>query len=393
MAVTGTGNPSTQVEWSLSGAVSADTKIGENGKLQVGADETAQSLTITVVSVADPTKSAQAVITIVPAEVPDTSQPSEEPDDTQTPDAEAPEEEAPDGSASVEADIRDEATGIWVKGSLGQGTTIAVETINSDSEKYAAYVEPVKKQTILGVYDIKLSQELVDGESVELGFPVDASYNDQEVTILHYVEKDGEMYTEQHEGTVKNGEVSIHVNGFSPYVVALNDAPAEEPPENSETPDNEQPSGNETTPGVNYPTANAPTPDSSLPSGDAETPDASANPENNTSGNNTGTGTGNVTTDTTGSNSPSNQINTGSGVTGGQAEQVSQEANGGKTTDTSKTAENTQASENGQKAAGEQNKKNVAAKTGDNTPIAIWIVMILLASAGIVYWLYEKKNQ
>ncbi len=392
VAVTGTGNPSTQVEWSLSGAVSADTKIDENGKLQVGADETAQSLTITVVSVVDPTKSAQAVITIVPAEVPDTSQPSEEPDDTQTPDTEAPEEEDPDGAASVEANIRDEATGIWVKGSLGEGTTIAVETINSDSEKYAAYVEPVKKQTLLGVYDIKLSQELADGESVELGFPVDASYNDQEVTILHYVEKDGEMYTEQHEGTVKNGEVSIHVNGFSPYVVALNDAPTEEPPENNETSDNEQPSGSETTPGVNYPTANAPTPDSSLPSGDAETPDASANPENNTSGNNTGTGTGNVTTDTTGSNSPSNQINTGSGVAGGQAEQVSQEANGGKTTDTSKTAENTQASENGQKAAGEQNKKNVAAKTGDNTPIAIWIVMILLASAGIVYWLYEKKK-
>lgn len=99
-----------------------------------------------------------------------------------------------------------------------------------------------------------------------------------------------------------------------------------------------------------------------------------------------------MTTDTTGSNSPSNQINTGSGVAGGQTEQVSQEANDGKTTDTSKTAENTQASENGQKAAGEQNKKNVAAKTGDNTPIAIWIVIILLASAGIVYWLYEKKR-
>lgn len=392
VAVTGTGNPSTQVEWSLSGAVSADTKIDENGKLQVGADETAQSLTVTAVSVADRTKSAQAVITIVPAEVSDTSQPSEEPDDIQTPDTEAPEEEAPDGAASVEANIRDEATGIWVKGSLAQGTTIAVETINSESEQYAAYVEPVKKRTILGVYDIKLSQELADGESVELGFPVDASYNDQEVTILHYVEKDGRMFTEQHGGTVKNGEVSIQVNGFSPYVVVLNDAPAEEPPENSETPDNEQPSGNETTPGVNYPTANAPTPDSSLSSGDAETPDASANPENNTSGNNTGTGTGNVTTDTTGSNSPSNQINTGSGVTGGQAEQVSQEANGGKITDTSKTAENTQAAENGQKAAGEQNKENVAAKTGDNTPIAIWIVMILLASAGIVYWLYEKKK-
>ena len=58
----------TTVVWSLSGALSADTKI-ENGVLTLGADETATSITVTATSNYDNSKSASAVVTVVVREI------------------------------------------------------------------------------------------------------------------------------------------------------------------------------------------------------------------------------------------------------------------------------------------------------------------------------------
>ncbi|MDF9866554.1 hypothetical protein OKW22_000107 [Bacilli bacterium PM5-3] len=59
-----TTNDTTGVTWSVSGATSADTKVDATGKLSVGADETAKTLTVTATSKEDTTKSASATVTV-----------------------------------------------------------------------------------------------------------------------------------------------------------------------------------------------------------------------------------------------------------------------------------------------------------------------------------------
>ncbi len=62
--VSGTGSPSQSVTWSVSGNKSKNTKITAAGKLTVGADEKATSLTVMAVSKADKTKSKTAKVTV-----------------------------------------------------------------------------------------------------------------------------------------------------------------------------------------------------------------------------------------------------------------------------------------------------------------------------------------
>ena len=124
---------------------------------------------------------------------------------------------------------------------------MAVNQVAEESEQYAAYTEPVKGHTILGVYDITLNQELEEGQSVELVFPIDKAYEGQKIIVLHYTEKDGKAFMETYDPDVKDGQAVIETTGFSPYVVALNDPPAEEPDSNqpntnspAKEPDNSQ---------------------------------------------------------------------------------------------------------------------------------------------------------
>lgn len=58
------GSENIDVVWTISGNTSTQTMI-TNGQLFLGEDETAKTLTVTATSVADPTKSASAVVTIV----------------------------------------------------------------------------------------------------------------------------------------------------------------------------------------------------------------------------------------------------------------------------------------------------------------------------------------
>ena len=109
--------------------------------------------------------------------------------------------------------------GISVKGKVS-GKLSAVQ-IEPNTDKYTEYVsaDPVKGKVVLGVYDITL-----DGTSegkVQLTFTVGTEYNGRDVVILHYTD-DGNY--EKYAGTVKNGQVTINVDSFSPFVIALADA-------------------------------------------------------------------------------------------------------------------------------------------------------------------------
>lgn len=62
--VEGTGFVNKTVTWTVTGGTSANTVISPAGKLYVGADETATTLTVTATSVGDITKSGNATITV-----------------------------------------------------------------------------------------------------------------------------------------------------------------------------------------------------------------------------------------------------------------------------------------------------------------------------------------
>lgn len=63
--VSGTGNFDNTVTWTVEGAVSTNTKIDENGKLTIGADETASSITVKAIANGDHTKSASVMVTVI----------------------------------------------------------------------------------------------------------------------------------------------------------------------------------------------------------------------------------------------------------------------------------------------------------------------------------------
>ncbi len=63
-AVTGEGDPSQAVTWTVSGNESPKTTINADGKLKVSREETATTLTVTATSKVDETKSATATVTV-----------------------------------------------------------------------------------------------------------------------------------------------------------------------------------------------------------------------------------------------------------------------------------------------------------------------------------------
>ena len=77
--VTGTGDFSQTVTWSVEGAVSTSTKISSDGMLTVGEDETAATLTVTATSNGDNTKSGTATVTVEPEPITHSIQLSAEP--------------------------------------------------------------------------------------------------------------------------------------------------------------------------------------------------------------------------------------------------------------------------------------------------------------------------
>lgn len=140
-----------------------------------------------------------------------------QPDPDSAPDAAI--EESPGEPVSLPI-IKNESTGIWIRGNISEGTACTVEAVAKDSVQYRSYIEPVKDKTVLGVYDISMTSDLAEGQTVEVGIPVGEQYNGKKAVVLHYDNVGSHEY-ETLPCTVENGEVIVRVSGFSPYVVAL----------------------------------------------------------------------------------------------------------------------------------------------------------------------------
>lgn len=261
VSVTGTGSPAQTVKWSISGQKSSDTKISSTGLLKIASDETAKTITVKAVSTLDSTKSATATVNVVVKEDNDNSEVTNPDKDDNTSqgggdsgssvtdpdngdqsgdggDVTKPEEGDnqgnTDGSSNngnednkvevIEQQLEDKNTGIFVNGVLPTDTKLLVEEINEQDSHYDQLTAGVENNTILGVYDISLSNELEEGQSVAFGFNVDEKYNNEDVVVLHFAEVDGVVFTETFKAKVEDGQVKIDVDGFSPYVIALNDA-------------------------------------------------------------------------------------------------------------------------------------------------------------------------
>ncbi len=261
VSVTGTGSPAQTVKWSISGQKSSDTTISSTGLLKVASDETAKTITVKAVSTVDTTKNATATVNVVVKEDNDNSEVTNPDKDDNTSqggndsgssvtdpdngnqtgdDSEVTKPEEgdnqgnTDGSSNngnkdnkvevIEQQLEDKNTGIFVNGVLPTDTKLLVEEINEQDSHYDQLTAGVENNTILGVYDISLSNELEEGQSVSLGFNVDEKYNNEEVVVLHFAEVDGVVFTETFKAKVEDGQVKIDVDGFSPYVIALNDA-------------------------------------------------------------------------------------------------------------------------------------------------------------------------
>lgn len=260
VSVTGKGNPSKDVKWSVSGEKSSDTKISSTGLLKVASDETSKTLTVKAVSSVDTSKSATAVVNVIEKENDfevtepgdnggddsqvnkpdngneDVTKPEEDNGNTDN-DGEGvtkPEEDndgntdnsnnSDNNNAEEEQRLENKEMGISVEGVLPENTILNVKEIDESNENYEELTEEVQNNTILGVYDISLSNELENGESVELGFNVGEKYEGKDVIVLHYNEVDGVIFTETYNAVVKDGNITVEVDGFSPYVVALDDA-------------------------------------------------------------------------------------------------------------------------------------------------------------------------
>ena len=107
---------------------------------------------------------------------------------------------------------------------VGVDGTVNVAKIEPNTDKYTEYVsaDPVKGKVVLGVYDITVNGT-VEGKA-QLTFAIPTEYNGKNVIILHY--KDDGSY-EKYAATVKDGQVTINVDSFSPFVIALDDAGSE----------------------------------------------------------------------------------------------------------------------------------------------------------------------
>lgn len=349
VAVSGTGSPAQTVTWSVEGAESDNTKIDSTGKLQLGADESAECLTVKAVSSADTSKYAEASVKVIKDEI---TEPGTEIPDSDTPDGDEqefdpdPDASKNDGSENNEnktAEVINEQNGIRVSGNIPADAVLKVDVIDKSGKEYAALTEPVKTNTILGVYDISLDKELRINDTVELCFNVDMRYNGQEVLVLHYTQKDDKNYIETYKPTVTEGIVSIEVTGFSPYVIALNDAGANVVKEDEKTEVPER----------------APANNALLPGNE----DAGQGESNNLPGivNSSSTGGSTLSAD-----SPS-----------GFKSELQQ--NGG--------GQSAQGSETDEKAANGTDKKTTelsvktkAAKTADESKIVIWGLLLLLSA-------------
>ena len=137
--------------------------------------------------------------------------------------ADTPNTDTSAGAADTEkknSSLTDSGNRVTVSGNFSEGATVIVSALDPNTDAYTTYVsaDEVKGRTILGVYDITLTGTL-EGKA-QLTFYVGTEYNGKNVIILHYTD-DGNY--EKYSAAVENGQVTIEVDGFSPYVIALDE--------------------------------------------------------------------------------------------------------------------------------------------------------------------------
>ena len=137
--------------------------------------------------------------------------------------ADTPNTDTSAGAADTEkknSSLTDSGNRVTVSGNFSEGATVIVSALDPNTDAYTTYVsaDEVKGRTILGVYDITLTGTL-EGKA-QLTFHVGTEYNGKNVIILHYTD-DGNY--KKYSAAVENGQVTIEVDGFSPYVIALDE--------------------------------------------------------------------------------------------------------------------------------------------------------------------------
>lgn len=394
VSVQGTGEPSQSVSWSVDGAAGSQTAIDENGRLTVGEDETAAQLTVTATSVADGTKTAQAVVTVAQRE-------PEVPEEPETPsDEPLPEEPAGDGTDSgtddtgaetvyEDAELTSESSQITANGTFTAGTSFKTEAVSEETDTYETLTKAAEGKPVLGVYELSLENgEIKAGTTVQVTFPVDPQYNGQEVLVFHYLEKEDGLCPVRYECVVENGAVTVEVESFSPFTIVLNTEPADGNDPDAETPDN-GPAETPEQPDNSIPEQ----PDNSIP----EQPDNSIPVQPGNSGQ--------AAVETPGTqNPPASDDNSGDGAgepagdagnagtgTGSGTEDDQKGNPGGQGNPAGQSSADGQKGANGQDTVNGQAK--AAPRTGDTASPVTWILLAVAAAAVIVIAVILKKTR
>ena len=315
-----------------------------------------------------PSQYAQAVVTVLQkaSEEPDEEQPSqpdaEEPGTGQEgsdADTEEPGEDdgqtEPDGSdeAYQSMELKAETEGVSASGEFAAGTELVVTPVGEETEVYQTLVKEVGGKPVLGVFDLSLNGSAKEGSAIQVTFSLDEQYNGKSILILHFPEKDGVSYIERYEMTAQDGSITVEVDSFSPFVLALNEESTGDEAGDGQTPDNGE-TGDTGEPAVpeDPGTAEDPVVQDPAATGGSETTDPA-----DVSG---GTGTG--------------QSSGTSGKTTGAA--ASTNVVGQNKTDT-KNADNSQVT--------------AAPRTGDTASPVLWIVLVIAAAAVIIAAVVIKK--
>lgn len=390
VAVQGTGNPSQEAVWSLTGANSSSTVIDENGRLTVGDDETAETVTVKVQSAQDMNQYAEAVVTIAqkPADTPDTETPDAGTPDTDTSDTETPDTDTPNTDASgedtgsvsfAETELKDQDTGLTVKGELSQGAAVSVKAVAQEEEQYGTLVKEAGNRQILGAYEVALNGQIKEGSQAVITFTVDEQYNGKEVLILHYPQEGDVSFAEKYVVQVVDGKVTVEVDSFSPFVLALNEETLEGSDESGTEPGTPENSGDSGNGGGTVSTE-------SVESG-SQAPSGSQNPGNssqNGSSQTTQDGQNNNASDGSNSNVNNNSTagsNTAVNNSGGTAAQNSNPANTTNTTNTANTNTGT-----------DHSRITAAPRTGDTSSVLTWIILAAVAIVAVIAVVVIKKR-
>ncbi len=335
VSVTGTGSPSQKVTWSVAGNKSGKTSIDENGKLTIGEDETAETLTVKAVSAVDTGKSATAEVRV-------TAKVQEKPDEVQ---------------------LDDEKTGMEVSASFGDGVDpeeveLTVETIEEKNEVYETLVEPVSDMKILGVYDVSLSET---AESITLTFDIGEEYDGKDVTILHYSKADDTTYVEKYVVTAENGKVTVKLDSLSPIVLAVS----------AQENDNDDVSGSDSV---------------TLPEDDALI-DGSTGQDGDTDAGNGNNGI----VDNTSENAEDPTVDSVNNGSTGNSEVESDDLN--TSNSQSVEGENGSSDEAGTASSEAASQNDESTATGDDFQIGLWIILATAAALGGTVLVLTRKKK